>query len=412
VKGSPVVLKWRDSETAFLEGVFSRGDRRLAPAIEEAWRRGCRFDGWTEHLQYEVWMKVFEDLGIDAASYLEVRREDEPQPWDHIESPVTKKFLLKERKKSKEAQVTVDCRLAFCHACGIDDCPDRLSPTGRKVGEPEPVFVPRPAPLALYGRRPKKTPLAASLALGTRFRLRYVKGADLRFLSHLELLRAWERTLRRSGLPVAKTQGFRPHLKIAFGPPLPVGWTSIAEYLDLEFAKPPAADLEGLLNELLPPGLKVTGWRPILYKTTSLSAAVDHATCRVRFTDAFLASGGVSPLAFEDLLLEGISDLLGATELVVRRQGGEGVKEFDARPSLESLVPLPGARALDVGIRFTPRAQARPDELVHLMFPQADSRLLEIERTGLYRVQGEDRLSPFDLLQSAVGAQEASRATG
>ena len=412
VKGSPVVLKWRDSETAFLEGVFSRGDRRLGPAVEEAWRRGCRFDGWTEHLQYEVWMKVFEDLGIDAASYLDERREDEPQPWDHIESPVTKKFLLKERKKSKEAQVTVDCRLAFCHACGIDDCPDRLSPTGRKVGEPEPVFVPRPAPLALYGRRPKKTPLAASLALGTRFRLRYVKGAELRFLSHLELLRAWERTLRRSGLPVAKTQGFRPHLKLAFGPPLPVGYTSIAEYLDLEFAKPPAADLEGLLNELLPPGLKVTGWRPILYKTTSLSAAVDHATCRVRFTDAFLASGGVSPLAFEDLLLEGISDLLGATELVVRRQGGEGVKEFDARPSLESLVPLPGARALDVGIRFTPRAQARPDELVHLMFPQADSRLLEIERTGLYRVQGEDRLSPFDLLQSAVGAQEANRATG
>ena len=132
----------------------------------------------------------------------------------------------------------------------------------------------------------------------------------------------------------------------------------------------------------------------------------------MRFTDAFLASGEVSPLALEDLLLEGISDLLGATELVVRRQGGEGVKEFDARPSLESLVPLPGARALDVGIHFTPRAQARPDELVRLMFPQADSRLLEIERTGLYKVQGEERLSPFDLLQSAVGAQEANRATG
>jgi len=414
VKGSPVVLKWRDSETAFLEGVFSRGDRRLGIAVEEAWRRGCRFDGWTEHLKYDVWMGVFQDLGIDAPSYLTERNEDEPQPWDHIESPVTRKFLLKERAKAKAAQVTVDCRLAFCHACGIDDCPDRLSPTGRPPGAPEPSLerVSLPAPVALYGRRPKRTPLAASLALGTRFRLRYTKGADLRFISHLELLRAWERTLRRSGLPVARTQGFRPHLKLAFGPPLPVGSTSIAEYLDLEFAKPPAADLEGLLNELLPQGLKVTGWRPILYKTASLMAAVDLATCRVRFTDAFLASGEVSPLAFEDLLLEGISELLGATELVVRRQGGEGVKEFDARPSLESLVPLPGARALDVGIRFTPRAQGRPDELVRLMFPQADSRLLELERTGLYRVQGEERLSPFDLLQSAVGAQEASRATG
>jgi radical SAM-linked protein len=412
VKGSPVVLKWRDSETAFLEGVFSRGDRRLGRAVEEAWRRGCRFDGWTEHLQYDVWMGVFQDLGIDAPAYLAARSPDEPQPWEHIESPVTRRFLWKEKLKADAAQVTVDCRLAFCHACGIDDCPDRLSPTGRRPGAPETELPMKPAPLTLYGRRPKKTPLAASLALGTRFRLRYTKGADLKYISHLELLRAWERTLRRSGLPMAKTQGFRPHLKLAFGPPLPVGTTSIAEYLDLEFAKPPAADLEGLLNELLPSGLKVTGWRPILYKTASLMAAVDHATCRVRFTDAFLASGEVSPSAFEDLLLEGISDLLGATELVVRRQGGEGVKEFDARPSLESLVPLHGARALDVGIRFTPRAQARPEELVKLMFPQADSRLLEIERTGLYKVQGEERLSPFDLLKSAVGAQEASRAIG
>jgi hypothetical protein len=90
----------------------------------------------------------------------------------------------------------------------------------------------------------------------------------------------------------------------------------------------------------------------------------------------------------------------------------DGVKEFDARPSLESLHPLPGARALDVGIRFTPRSQVRPDELVRLMLPQADSRLLAIERTGLYRIAGEDRLSPFDLLTNAAHSQEESRATG
>src|SRR5262252_4213351 len=66
VKGTSLVLKWRDSETAFLEGVFSRGDRCLGPAVLEAWKRGCRFDGWTDQLKYEVWMQVFADLGIDA----------------------------------------------------------------------------------------------------------------------------------------------------------------------------------------------------------------------------------------------------------------------------------------------------------------------------------------------------------
>jgi radical SAM family uncharacterized protein/radical SAM-linked protein len=414
VKGSAVVLKWRDSETAFLEGVFSRGDRRLGAAVLEAFRRGCRFDGWTEHLRYDTWMGVFADLGIDAASYLDARSTDVAHCWEHIASPVTRRFLLKEREKALSAQVTVDCRLAFCHACGIDDCPDRLSPTGRPAttGEAQPARVHVPAPVVLYGRRPKKTPLAASLALGTRFRLRYTKGDALRFLSHLELLRVWERTLRRSGLPLAMTKGFHPHLKMAFGPPLPVGYTSIAEYVDLEFSKPPAADLEDTLNALLPPGLVVTGWRPLVFKTASLMAAVDLATYRVRFMDSFIESSGVSPQAFEDLLLEGISSLLEATTLPVRRPSADGVKEFDARPSIASLVPLAGARALDVGIRFTPRAQARPDELVRLMLPACDARLLAIERTGLYQDTGEDRLTPFDQFQSAARPQEARRATG
>ncbi len=412
VKGTPIVLKWRDSETAFLEGVFSRGDRRLGAAILEAYRRGCRFDGWTEHLKYDVWMSVFQDLGIDAVKYQEPRRIDVPQCWEHIASPVTRKFLLKEREKSEQAKVTVDCRLAFCHACGIDDCPDRLSPTGRRPGQ-EDVRSPVTAqPLPLFGRRAKKTPLAASLALGTRFRLRYTKGADLRFISHLELMRAWERTLRRSTLPIALTQGFRKHFKMAFGPPLSVGYTSIAEYFDLEFTRPPAVDLEEVLSSLLPSGLSLSGWQPILYKTASLMASVDHMTYRVRLTDSFLESGEVSPDALEDLLLERISDLLGATALVVRRPVADGVKEFDARPSLESLHPLPGARALDLGIRMTPGAQARPDEFVRLLLPQADSRLLAVERTGLYKLEGEDRLSPFDLLTLAARPQEERRATG
>jgi hypothetical protein len=193
---------------------------------------------------------------------------------------------------------------------------------------------------------------------------------------------------------------------------LPVGYTSIAEYFDLEFAKPPAADIEEVLNPLLPAGLSVTGWRPILYKTASLMAAVGLATYRVRLSDAFRESCGVPPDAFEDLLLEGIAGLLGATSAVVRRQGGEGVKEFDARASMDSMTPLAGARALDVGIRFIPGAQARPEELVQLVFPQADVRLLAVERTGLYRVEGEERLSPFDLLQTAATFQEERRATG
>src|SRR5262249_17921374 len=139
VKGSAVVLKWRDSETAFLEGVFSRGDRRLGPAVLEAWRRGCRFGGWAGHLRDRTWMDEVRELGLQPPAYLAEPSTETAQCWEHIASPVTRRFLLKERVKATEARVTVDCRLAFCHACGIDECPDRLSPTGRRPGVPAPA---------------------------------------------------------------------------------------------------------------------------------------------------------------------------------------------------------------------------------------------------------------------------------
>ena len=76
----------------------------------------------------------------------------------------------------------------------------------------------------------------------------------MRFTSHLDLMRTWERALRRSGLPLAFSQGHHPHLKMSFGPPLPLGYRSRAEVFDLEFAQPPAVDLAERLDAVLPDG--------------------------------------------------------------------------------------------------------------------------------------------------------------
>jgi radical SAM family uncharacterized protein/radical SAM-linked protein len=412
VKGTPIVLKWRDSETAFLEGVFSRGDRRLGAAVVEAFRRGCRFDGWTEHLRYEEWTRVFADLGIDAERYLTRRRTDVPQPWEHVRSPVSRKFLLKEMEKARRAEVSVDCRLAFCHACGIDDCPDRVSPTGRRPGAEFAPSVPQPLAFAA-GTRRTSSPLAATLALATRFRLRFWKGEALRFVSHLELLRAWERAFRRSGLPVATSQGFRTRLKLSFGPPLPVGQSSLAEYLDVEFARPPAADPIETLNPLLPEGMRLTGWRPILYRAASLMASVDAASYRIRFTDAYFEHGGWAPSALATPLAEAVTALWNKDPLLVTRNGKGGAREVDLRPSIESVEALPDSAGLDCWIRFTPRAQARPEEVLSLLLPGADPRLTRIERTGLWATAGDRRLDPFEVLSfAAAPVSEESRAMG
>jgi len=104
--------------TSFLEGVFARGDRRLADVIEVAWRKGCKFDGWDDQLVPERWMESFEELRVDPYFYTARRREyDEVLPWDHMDYGITKKFLIKENEKAHKGEVTVSCR-EKCAGCG------------------------------------------------------------------------------------------------------------------------------------------------------------------------------------------------------------------------------------------------------------------------------------------------------
>ena len=118
VPSKKISLAFHDIPTSFLEGVLARGDRRLADAIELAWRRGCRFDSWGELFKFDVWQQVFAELNIDPAFYANRRRSfDEVLPWDHIDFGVTKSFLMREAKKAYEAKTTPHCRIQ-CAGCG------------------------------------------------------------------------------------------------------------------------------------------------------------------------------------------------------------------------------------------------------------------------------------------------------
>jgi radical SAM family uncharacterized protein len=96
-----VKVKQHSVECSLLEGVLTRGDRRIAPALEEAWRRGCRLDGWTECFQPAVWWQTFADLGIDTAWYSQrARPMSEVLPWDHVNVKKGREYLEKEQNRS------------------------------------------------------------------------------------------------------------------------------------------------------------------------------------------------------------------------------------------------------------------------------------------------------------------------
>jgi radical SAM superfamily enzyme YgiQ (UPF0313 family) len=96
-----VEIKCHDVETSLLEGILTRGDRRVAPALETAWRRGARLDAWREYFQPEIWWRTFDDLGIEVPFYSHRERAvDEVLPWDHILVKYGREYLDKEHKRS------------------------------------------------------------------------------------------------------------------------------------------------------------------------------------------------------------------------------------------------------------------------------------------------------------------------
>ena len=120
VRSRKIKVNYHDSTTSFLEGVFAKGDRRLAPVILEAYKRGCYFDGWEECFKYDTWMQVFEDMGIDPKFYCQrAIGLDEVTPWSHMDYGVTHEYLVREYNKALAAQTTQPCNRA-CHGCGAN----------------------------------------------------------------------------------------------------------------------------------------------------------------------------------------------------------------------------------------------------------------------------------------------------
>lgn len=119
VRNKRISLGYHEPDQTFLEGVFARGDARLADSIESSWRKGARFDGWSECFNLERWLSSFEESGIDPFTYTGGRSVDEVLPWEHIDVGVTKTFLLEERARALGEVLTPDCRWNGCNNCGL-----------------------------------------------------------------------------------------------------------------------------------------------------------------------------------------------------------------------------------------------------------------------------------------------------
>jgi len=249
-------FRYHSPQISFLEGVFSRGDRRLGRLMELAWQAGARLDGWDEHFDLTRWQKAAELCGLDLDNYLRARDMDETLPWQHLQTGVDQQFLQDELTKAKEEAYTPDCRYHACQKCGLCDfktlMPVVYNRSGNALTE---ISYPLSAD-SVKNRRDDRSTETGHF----KYMVHYSRIGDVCFLGHLEILQVIFRTLRRASITTNFSQGFNPSPKISFGPALPVGTESLAEFFIMDLPAPinnPAAIAERL-NASIVPGLQIT----------------------------------------------------------------------------------------------------------------------------------------------------------
>jgi len=370
MKGVKVSL--RDPEVSLVEGVLARGGRELSDVIEDAWRGGARFGGWSETFDGGVWLRALEESGLDAQDYLRERDPDEALPWDHVDAGPSREFLLEERARALEGKSREDCRTEGCYSCGACGTDALLS---SEIPEPRPVDE---RATGAFRRRARRRQVQNG-SPGNRWRVRYAKEAGARFLSHLDLTRAWARAVSSSGLPVVYTQGFNPRPRLSFGPPLPVGSTGEAEFVELELSKAVAdEEITGALAVGLPPGLRVLDAAALKSRGSAAAEA-----CAAEYV---IDNLGTLEELDEDALAERVSRVRSLDAIDVER--GDRVRTLKPAKGVLSAGPEGGKPLrLRVVLELGREGDLRPVDLVGLLYGEdgGEPKLARVHRTTLFR---------------------------
>jgi len=372
-----VKLSWRDPRVSQIECIIGRGDRRLAAVINCAWQNGARFDGWNEYFNYEIWQNAFRENGLKMADYTEEISEVRPLPWDHIDKGVTKNFLKKERRNAYLEISLADCRANSCYGCGIQRKNSFAEYADCYLPAIEPVELPAPA------ERPTAA-LDDQLKNLLTYRLQFTKWDLAKYLSHFDILRAFERACRRADIEVAHSQGYNPRPKISFGPPLQLGISSDAEYTDIQVYNISPADLTAKLNSCLPEGIRITDVILLEKKVPSLTSSINFSEYQIM-------------IGSQDLSEEEINRLLARDHIMIMRKVKGIEKRIDIRPYISALERQNGV--LHLQTRSLEGRTARVSEILTALFnPSAsDVRRFPVHRKRQLIMQNGSVFSPLEV---------------
>jgi radical SAM family uncharacterized protein/radical SAM-linked protein len=420
-----VELRTHDGRLSHLECLLGRGDRRMANVIEDAWRRGARFDSWDDRLAWGAWTTALrEHAEIGAERLTGELPIDARLPWNHIDIGVKRAFLEREHRRAMDGRTTRPCgkpgsarvhhtnladheaddRKLVCHACGVEcDLDAMRAQRGaflEKLGALE-----RPAAREADGEspRPKRhdprgtAPHDFVQGEPVRYRLILDRLMPAILTGHLDWVRALPRIVRRAGLPAWYTEGFHPKPRMEFPPALPLGAASLDEAVDIALTeRMPEPELVDRLRAAAPAGVIFTDAIRLGPGARKLNRDLAAIEFLVRVDAEQIAALGLGDTDLDDAP----AALLARDEIpwtVTRRRQP---KEVDLRPAIDDVrwvladeVPArldfhrEGARHLRVRIRLdAPDIHARPEEVASAMLGEDPGfQAIQLARTALLR---------------------------
>jgi len=239
-----IKVKWHNPDTSMLEGLFARGNRQLSRLLVSAHKKGCKFDSWSDRFDFGLWQEACEDTGVDIDDFNRRKRKfDEPLPWDHIDTKVSKDFLKEERERAENLESTGDCRKGDCKGCGVCDF---------EVIEPK-IFE------SCKKENEKFAIKENSLNnVYRKLKVSYSKTGQAKYFGHLELVNIMFRAIKRADIDIKYTQGFHPKPKVSFEDPLAIGIESEIENMYIAVSHlTKREEVVQRLNKQLPEGLEI-----------------------------------------------------------------------------------------------------------------------------------------------------------
>ncbi len=233
-----------------------------------------------------------------------------------------------------------------------------------------------------------------------KLRLKITKGNEIRYVSHLDFAGTIERVVRRAGLPAAYSEGFNPHMKMAFASALAVGVTSEAEYLDLELTEAPdIAGIEARLKSQMPAGIELKAARFMHTPSPALMAVVNLATYDIIVP--LLPGAGMAAATTS------LSRFNSEVEVIYIKESPKGRREIDitefiAAPVTAQIAPDNSSLLrISLSIRITPTGSVKPAEVLAVLTDRyglpVDGGNALIHRTGLLVCDGREQRSPLEL---------------